>query len=235
MEVKQRRYPRILIGKGLIGRLSGIDAYWPDGKKTGVVDISYIGASVISHKEPAWDLSKGEKIKLEFHFLESDKRAMFECEVVRQDDRCTGFYFPNLSVEARKHLQKYLDSKIVAQNTRFVDPKHYIKEQGFSYWYHGPNQTNIFIWGDKKKIKRCTIELEGQVLSFENGKALESKSADFLFVPTEDYGHQVNNPDEQKPAQAQAIKKIISFLTLVPDTKGVIEKVIENLEVNHGS
>lgn len=233
MEVKGRRYPRILIGKGLTGKIAGVDAYWPDGKKTGVVDISYIGTAVVSHKEPAWDLSKGEKINLELHFLENDVRVPFECEVVRQDDRCTAFHFPNLSVEARKVLQKFMQPKLVGMNTRYVDPKYYIKEQGFNYWYHGPNQTNIFVWGDKKRIKRCTVELEGRVLNIQDQKLYESKSADFLYVATEDYAHQVNNSEDKKllTTKDSFVKQVVSFIAQVPDAKGILEKVIESINV----
>lgn len=232
METSGRRYPRVLLTKGIqnFSKIAGIEVVWPKGQITGAIDISYIGAAIVQPQDHSYsNLEKGERLSLEFHFLENNKRVLFNCEVVRVDDRCIAFHFPELSVEARKILQKFMQSKLVGAYTKLVDPKFYIKEQGFNYWFHGPNQTNIFIWGDKKRIQRVTIELESRVLTMDNGEMYEAKSTDFLFVPTEDYAHQVNNTLERLKLSSAFVKQVVAFLAEVPDTKGLIDKILKDM------
>ncbi len=233
-----RRYPRVFLTKGVLdfSKIVGLEVRWPEGDyQTGVLDISYIGAAIVKTSIIPQKYQKGDRVPFVFCFQEEDEKITIECEIVRADERSLAVYFVDLPLATRKILEKFLKQKLIGQNTRLVDPKFYIKEQGFDYWFHGPNQTNIFIWGNKRKIVKATFEVNYEVVSFENKKFFLSESKEFLEAPTEDYAYRVNNPESKRPIvkKEKIIKDIFSLLSQVQDPDGVIAKLAQEM-MDHG-
>lgn len=235
-----RRYPRVFLTKGVqeFERITGIEVKWPRGHVTGVLDISYIGAALVKSTKVLENFVKGEEIEFRFSFAGGPQDVVFDAEVIREDDRILAVYFPELTVQARQALDGFLKQKLVGLNTRLVDPQYYIKEQGFDYWFHGPNQTNVFIWGSLDEIKKAAFEVNYQVVTFENEKLYLSESKRFLEVPTEDYAYRVNNPESKKSADLSADLKIAqditSLLSQIEDKSGIIKKLLEKIVKTFG-
>ncbi len=227
-----RRYPRVFLTKGIqeFDKILGIEAKWPDGSVTGVLDISYIGAAIVKTSRVTMDPQKGDQIELLLSFSEGDENIPFQGEVVRVDEKLLSVYFPDLTIKARSALDRFLKQKLIGLNTRLVDPQYYIKEQGFNYWFHGPNQTNVFIWEDGDNLTKATVEMNYQVITFEDGQLYLSESKRFLDVPTEDYAYGVNNPDMRSALKndndaAVIVKEVLSLLSQIEDESGVISRL----------
>jgi hypothetical protein len=226
-----RRYPRIFLTKGIqeFDRIIGIDVKWPEGIVSGVLDISYIGAALIKSSKSTEKFAKGDLVELFFSFTDGPQNVPFDAEIIREDEKTRAVYFPELSLQARQALSAFLKQKLVGLNTRLVDPKYYIKEQGFNFWFHGPNQTNVFIWEDNGQIQKATIEMNYEVLTFENGNFYHSESKKYLEVPTEDYAYRVNNPEDKKAASKKAVQDAVSLLSQITDSSGIIQKLSQSM------
>jgi hypothetical protein len=229
-----RRYPRVFLTKGIqdFGKIVGLEVEWPGGtQQTGVLDISYIGAAIIKSSKVKEKYQKGDQAKFTFYFINEDKKILIDCEVIREDEKSLALYFTNLTIPGRQVLEKFLKQKLIGLNTHLVDPKFYLKEQGFNFWFHGPNQTNIFIWGNKKEISKATFEVNYEVVSFEEGKFYLSESKEFLEAPTEDYAYRVNNPENKKPItrKEKIVGDIVSLLSQVEDVDGVIARLSQEI------
>lgn len=229
-----RRYPRVFLTKGIqeFDRIAGLEVKWPNGQITGVLDISYVGAAIIKTTKILEKFSKGDELEFKFTFAGGESDVAFDAEVIREDDKVLAVHFPELSLQARKSLDLFLKQKVIGLNTKLVDPKFYIEKQGFDFWFHGPSQTNVFIWGSLEDIQKASFEVNYQVVSFENGKFFSSESKRFLEVPTEDYAYKVNNPDQKKPLEntqsdKKTVQDIVSLLSQIEDSTGIIKKLSE--------
>lgn len=229
-----RRYPRVFLTKGIqeFDRIAGLEVKWPKGHVTGVLDISYIGAAIIKSTKILEKYSKGDEVEFLFSFAAGEQDVAFDAEVIREDDKVLAVHFPELSLQARKALDTFLKQKVIGLNTKLVDPKFYIEKQGFNYWFHGPSQTNVFIWGTPEDVQKASFEVNYQVISFENGKFFSSESKRFLEVPTEDYAYKVNNPDDKLPLEntqsdKRTVQDVISLLSQIEDSTGIINKLSE--------
>jgi hypothetical protein len=231
-----RRYPRVFLTKGVqdFDRIMGVEVKWPSGYVTGILDISYIGAAIIKSSKITEKFQRGDEVEFFFSFEGGKQNVAFDAEVIREDDKVLAVYFPELSLQARQALDDFLKLKLVGLNTKLVDSKYYIKEQGFDYWFHGPHQTNIFIWGTLDNIKKATIEMNYQVVTFEDGKLFLSESKRFLEVPTEDYAYRVNNPELKNVASKSVARDVVSLLSQIEDSTGIIKKLSSTLSENFG-
>ena len=224
-----RRYPRVFLTKGIqdFERIAGLEVKWQGGHVTGVLDISYIGAAIIKTSKITEKFVKGDIIEFFMTFAGGEGEVVIDAEVIREDEKVLAVYFPELTLQARQALEKFLKQKLIGLNTRLVDSKYYIKEQGFDFWFHGPNQTNVFIWGNQDEIKKATFEINYQVITFENEKLYASESKKFLDAPTEDYAYRVNNPEEKNIADKKISQDVISLLSQMEDQTGIIKKLSE--------
>ncbi len=231
-----RRYPRVFLTKGVqdFDRIAGLEVRWPTGHVTGCLDISYIGAAIVKTSKILERYKKGDKITFYFSFADGPMDVEFEAEVIREDEKVLAVFFPELSLSARQALDGFLRQKLIGLNTKLLDPKYYIKEQGFNYWFHGPNQTNIFVWGSADNIKKATIEMNYQVVTFEDGNIYLSESRRYLEVPTEDYAYRVNNPEVKSVADKRIAQDVISLLSQIEDSTGIINKLSQKMVENLG-
>jgi hypothetical protein len=230
-----RRYPRVFLTKGIqdFDKIGGLEVKWPGGFVTGVLDISYIGAAIVKTSKITQKFAKGETIEFLFSFANGPTDVPFDGEVIREDEKAIAVYFPELSLKARRALEGFLKQKLIGLNTKLVDSKYYIKEQDFDFWFHGPNQTNVFIWGNLEHVRKVTFEINNEVMTFEKGKFYLSESRSFLQVPTEDYAHRVNNPAERELLKEKATKKVvhevISLLSQMEDYTGIVKKITQTM------
>lgn len=228
-----RRYPRVFLARG-VHRIAGIEVKWPGEDLTsGVLDISYIGAAIVKTSKITQKYAKGDFVNFQFSFANGDSDIPFQAQVIREDEKSIAVYFPELSLKARKALEGFLKLKLIGLNTKLVDSKYYTKEQDFNYWFHGPNQTNVFIWGNFEKIEKATFELNYEVMTFKNGKFYLSESSKYLETPTEDYAYRVNNPEARellrKNATEKVVNEVLSLISQIEDNTGIIKKISDTM------
>ena len=229
-----RRYPRVFLTQGVqdFEKIVGLEVEWPEGFVIGVLDISYLGAAIIKTSKVTSNYHKGDQVEFKFQFDELGQKVPVSCQVIRSDEKSIAVYFPELTITARQALEKFLKQKLIGLNMHLVDPKFYIKEQGFDYWFHGPNQTNIFIWGNSKEIQKANFEINYEVISFEGDRFFSSESKTFLDLPTEDYAYRVNNPDSKTAVtkKDKVVNDILSLLSQIQDKTGVIQKLAQEIK-----
>lgn len=232
MQQQNRKYPRVFF-KGIqeTDKIIGIEAELENGMRLRVLDISYVGAAILKSSKDALNFEKGKKINVKFYIEDQKKPQEVMAEVIREDQKMIAVHFPDMSAETRLCLQKFLKEKLIGLNMHLVNPDFYIKEQKFDYWFHGPNETNVFIWKNTDGIEKATIEINYQVLTFDNQGLYLSQTKEHLAAPTEDYAYQVNIPNEKIAVSSKDpfYKQVLSLLSQISDETGVIAELSEKL------
>lgn len=228
----QRRYPRVFLDKSLgdFKELLGVQVRWPHDDVGGVLDISYIGAALSRPAGIKISLTPNEMIPLEFLF--GNHSVKINAYFVREMGHVLGVHFPELSVKAHVEIENFLKDKIVGLHTRYIEPRFYSANQDFSHWYHGPNDTNIFIWEDHEKISKATVELGQKILFYENESFHTAKITQWMEDPNDDYAYYIRYIDEKESVAGQTtfFEKIVSVLTQIQDNRNPIERLLNVLK-----
>ena len=53
-----------------------------------------------------------------------------------------------------------------------IDPKHYSTKADFSFWWHGPKDTNLYLWGEKGQLVKVHMEMADAAMVFEDDMIL---------------------------------------------------------------
>ncbi len=232
----QRRYPRVFLDKSLgdFKEMLGIQVRWPNGDVGGVLDISYIGAAL--NRPAGLDIPFSQNEQLPLEFLFGNHSVNINVFLVRKLDHILGVHFPDLSVQAHLEIENFLKDKIIGLNTHYIEPRFYSRTQDFSHWYHGPNDTNVFIWEGHEKILKATIELNHQVLFYGDGEFHTTKASPWTQDPTDDYAYYIRNIDEKEllskellSGQTVFFEKVVSVLTQIQENRDPIDRLLNIL------
>ncbi len=222
----RRRYPRVFLDKALedFKEIMGVQVEWPHGDVGGVLDISYIGAALAKPAGLNLRFNESEIIPLSFQF--SNFAVKIRAQFVREISQALGVHFIDLGPEANLELEKFLKEKMIGLNTRFISTGHYSTNQSFSHWFHGPNDTNIFIWQKEGKIEKATIELSSQVLFYENGKLLHSQLESWS--DADDYAYYLNYHSDKFTFKSKSdfFESVVSVLTQIQEERGVLDQLL---------
>ena len=122
---------------------------------------------------------------------------------------------------------------------RQVDAVHFARAGSPTHWFHGPSESEIFLWCADQEIKKATVEHAGGFLQWQNGEFYEGRSADFLDSETRDPAAShipfSNFPIAEKVKPADTTKatpfmyKVLELLLQVPDREKVLLPLIKNL------
>ncbi len=190
----------------------GAKATWPDGQSVEIFDLSYSGASM--RKPDALLFEKGKRLSLR---LEIAGYSFFSqpCELVRSDEKMVAVRFQKLDTVALKIFDEFLNDKLLGLHMALVNPKFYGENQTFKYWFHGPRDTNVFLWVDGEKLSQASIELDEQFLEW-NGlkfkqKRVQSESASW------ESARGLNAPEflEEVPVRPELLSRALKIFTQV--------------------
>lgn len=176
---ENRKFIRAKIPHDIIewNKLLGAKAYWPSHEQVDVFDLAYKGAAIGA---PAlFEIEVNQKLPLKFS-LNPYGDIGVNCRVAWKTENKIGLEFEDMTAGAKRTLDQYLDMKIIGQNLKPVDRKHFNPSVDFTDWYTGPSNVHVFLWRDSSShIEKAKIESEFGSVEFD-GVRWNSSDKDFL-------------------------------------------------------
>jgi len=177
--IDRRKYPRLLLAHpdGLYMKLEGLMFLWPKGGKSQVLDLSYSGLA-ISSQGYLDSVKLGDYI--EAHILlpgEEQFQVPISVRVVRKTAQILGFRVDSTNPEGRIKVDQVMKDLIVATNMRKLSPDLLHSSLQCTVWFHGPFDTNLFLWKENEKIGKAYIEYDNSVLVYEDSVFRVARSA----------------------------------------------------------
>lgn len=153
---EKRKYRRVQV-QSLGATLSGLEVQIVGGGNVDLYDIGYGGAA-FSHPNDGSVPAAGEVLAVDF-FLNGVKAQTISGRIVRLTDGMFAVEFIDPSKDTKVFVDKLITSRMVGLNMNLIDPQYYRGKETFSYWFHGPKGTNLFLWEDQGKLQRATLDL----------------------------------------------------------------------------
>lgn len=162
-----------------------------------------------------------------------------ELTVVWASEKVMGLRFEKCEAAVKLSIGDFLQDRIVGQHMIAVDPKYFAEHVNFQSWYHGPNNTNVFVWkeaGSDAALK-IMVAFDGQSLVFEQGELRTGGDRvdwqEEAKYPVEDLPGG-RPPGEELPLvldkEAPLVKRSIEVLSQIPFEQKMFEAVIQNME-----
>ena len=164
---ENRRYVRAKLPHEVVewNRLLGAKAHWPTHEQVEVYDLAYKGAAIGLPALSALEID--QKMPLRFS-LNPYGDIQVKCRVAWKTADRIGLEFEEMTPEAKQRLDQYLDHKLIGQNLKPVDPRHFNPNVDFTDWYIGPHDTHVFLWrNDSSQISKALIETEFGSMEFD--------------------------------------------------------------------
>gem|GEM_PF-2362554 len=162
---ERRRYPRVQVHP--ISQLFTVEivGFGP----TDVFDISLNGVALAQPLEKQIVTNK-EVVTVRFTSNGTGLAVEILSHVIRLDSKVIALEFVDIPTEGRKLLEQVVSDRVIGLNMSLVDPRYYHSSSSFSYWFHGPMETNLYLWEDTEKgLSRAQFDINDSVLFFENG------------------------------------------------------------------
>ena len=235
MSIDKRRFPRINLGDLAkdLKVISEAQLVALDGQKVelDVFDISY---DSLAFRNSGDSLKLSQELKVQLN-LAGYAPETFQSTVVRLQGDLVALKLEGVTAEQRLSLEGFLKDKMIGVNTYLVAKEFYSKKEDFSHWFHGPNSTNFIIWRQGDEVQKAILEMNTDVLSFENDQwelnESEKRSED---APQEDYLVQLkDNKTEQVPvALFERAMNIMGqmLVTVPPHQRTVLQFLLSDLK-----
>ncbi len=213
----KRKFPRLLLAHRDedYKALHQVRVEWPTGEQTSVLDISYEGLAVTTG--PISQV--GEKLKLKLKI--AAQTFPIEAEVVRSTEAITGFKILQTTPQARLKIDQYLKDQIIGQNMRRLSPDLLAGEYKADIWFHGPFDSNFFIWrGADASIRKSIVEYDGLTLTYQNN----------VFEVTD--SERIEGVEDKKShgLTSEWFDRVFRLISQVPDPKKEIKPLFELLK-----
>lgn len=167
--IDRRKFPRLLLAHpdGQYDTLEGLQFLWPKGGKSPVLDLSYSGIAIDGHG--FMDLVKlGDYVEANLLLPGDDQlQIQIAVRVVRKTAHVIGFRIDSTSPEGRIKIDQTIKDLIVAENIRNMPPELMSGSFHCDVWFHGPFDTNFFLWKDGFTVSKAYIEYDNTVLVYE--------------------------------------------------------------------
>jgi hypothetical protein len=193
-----------------------------------VYDLSYSGAALV--RTPRVDPLQGDHISVDVH-LSGQPEFSVTGEVVRVTEKIVAITFGPMATEARTALERFLHAKMIGLHVRPIDPKYFARPGSATHWFHGPNNTNIFLWYEHTKLVRASVEVGSDFLNWQNGQFTEGQSSQFLDYENDDYARPLleAEPIASAIGLTPVMERILQVLSQVVDPEKVLEPLINAL------
>jgi hypothetical protein len=232
--VDRRKFPRLLLAHpdGQFDKLEGLQFLWPKGGKSQILDLSYSGLA-ISSQGFLDQVKLGDYI--EAHILlpgDDQQQIPVSVRVVRKTAQVLGFRIDSTSPEGRIKIDQVMKDVIVAENIRRMSPHLLHSSLQCDVWYHGPFDTNLFLWKDGLSLVKAYIEYDNTVLVYEEGQFRVARTAS-TSDEAQGYGGPflIKNFTEQKLSLGHGwIDRLQRLLIRIPEGKEDIQLVFDLLQ-----
>jgi len=165
----RRRFPRVNLQNQMDQAkiIVGAKVDWLDQCESEVFDISYKGVAV--NRPQGLSLRAGDTTDLKL-ILGKLEPCTLKAKVVWFNDHVVGLEFLDIDHVTRMIIDEFLEDKIIGAHMVPVSPQYFSEQVDFQYWYHGPNNTNVFLWesGDNQ-LTRAMVSFDDQAMIFEEG------------------------------------------------------------------
>lgn len=165
--VDQRRAERVPLALewGGAQSLLGAELVWPNHEVSAVFDLSYFG---LAAARPAlFTFRQNDLVKLDLRLGQMGVMA-FTGRVAWSNEKTIGLEIVETSALARLELDRFLGDQLIGRHLSRVDKQFYGQNADFSVWYHGPGDTNIYLWtAINGQIDRAEIEVDGELIQFD--------------------------------------------------------------------
>ena len=74
--------------------------------------------------------------------------------------------FKKISVPARIIIDRVVTDRIIGLNMSLIDPKHYSEKSDYSFWFHGPKDTNLYLWMPGQVLQKAQLEMADAALVY---------------------------------------------------------------------
>ncbi len=166
-ENERRRYSRVQV-QGVGAMISGLSVELVGVGPVELVDLGYGGAA-FSQPEKARLSLTGEVVKLDF-FLNGTKGHTLSGRVARLTDQMFAVEFIDATKDMKTFVDQLISNRMVGLNMNLIDPQFYRGKESFSYWFHGPKSTNLFLWENNGALQKATMDFTDVALHWENGQ-----------------------------------------------------------------
>lgn len=157
----RRKYQRVLVepsDKHLITEIVNFGS-------TVVFDMSYSGAALGQPKEK--QVTEDNKEILVLLKTPVDE-ALLKAKVVRAEGDMVAVQFIEITVEARVIIDRVVTDRMIGVNMFLIDSRHYSPNSDFNFWFHGPKETNLYLWVADDRLVKAQMELDSSLLFFED-------------------------------------------------------------------
>lgn len=164
----RRRFERVPLDLdwGAAHAILGAEWHWKNHESGKLFDLSYQGMAAA---QPALGkLTVGESVNGELVLGGSTPMPLL-ARVAWLKGAIAGLEFKDVRLQSRQVIEKFLKDQLVGRHLRRIDPKFYQDKADFTAWYHGPGDTNVYLW-QESGIVRAEIELGGRALRFDRGE-----------------------------------------------------------------
>lgn len=166
-EDERRKFGRVRV-QTLGASLSGLKVMLLGVGEVELYDISYGGAAFSQPPQGRLSLT-GETVHLDF-ILNGQKAQNLSGKIIRLTQDMFAVEFIDASKETKMFVDTLITNRMVGLNMNLIDPQFYRGKETFSYWFHGPKSTNLFLWEQNGKLERATLDLADVALHWVDGK-----------------------------------------------------------------
>ena len=159
--------------------------------------MSYNGAALAQPADRKVE-NVGDKVLV--HLVTEIDRASVEAKIVRATDKAIACQFLDISSAARIIIDRLVTDRMIGLNMQLIDSSHYSPQSDFSHWFHGPKETNLFLWTQGSQLVKAQFNLNNVVLVYED---------DGFFFENKD----VNSPNLPRLNNQQVVQKAASIIT----------------------
>lgn len=192
----RRKYPRVYLQENEnLKPILGASALF-ESVEVKVFDMSYTGLAL--ERVESFAVENGSI--LDFQLCLGGKKLQLQGHVRWQTDELFGLQLDKIGEKDRLTLMRFIDKKVLGTYV-FLVAKELYSQQSFDLWYHGPYDTNIYIWKVSGTLDKAMIELDGFLLSYEdkefhlvNTKFSQDIEAEYNYYLHSDDSRQVLEP-----------------------------------------
>ena len=128
--------------------------------------------------------------------------------------------FVDVPIDARIFIDRLISDRVIGLNMSLVDPKFYSANASFTHWFHGPKDTNLFLWEEENgEILKAQFDLHNAVLVFENDAFIFDNKLEGPSMPS-------IHPQQLLHKALSILNQMHTNLSSVGFFRGLIEKQI---------
>jgi hypothetical protein len=173
----RRKYQRVVVES----LSDGLTAEVVQFGRTLLYDMSYEGAAFAQPKDKKVE-SQDEDVVL--HLKTPVDEAFLVSRPVRLSPEVVAVKFTDIDVAARIIIDRVVSDRIIGLNMILIDPKHYHLKSDFTHWYHGPKETNLYLWWKSDQLERAQMDLSSASLLYDGESFFyENKNLDPNIFP----------------------------------------------------